>query len=195
MMIEPRTKDVQFLIDLSEILQEDDAPSFVLEKAYAHVFLDIHGRNRIYKMSDPREWHERQLFRMLHLILEIVPRYTQLFQNPQAIPVTHYKRQKTLSIYLDEQFAKVLHERVRRSNVPGMMDEQGGTIPDPVLDAPILDLKQEARSKNFPKNKKGAVVSLKKLEERFESKLLGKGIRLTAQGPDEEAEERFTYGP
>lgn len=194
-MIEPRTKDIQFLIGLRDILQEDDAPSFTLEKAYAHVFLDLHGRNRIYKLGDPREWHERQLLRVLHLILEIVPRYTQLFQNPQAIPVTHYKRQKTLSIHLDEQFAQVLHERVRRSKVGGMMDEQGGTISDPVLDAPILWLKEEARGKNFPKNKKGAVVSLKKLEERFESKLLDKGIRLLPQDPDDAPEERFTYGP
>lgn len=192
--MEPRTRDLSFLIELAEILQEEDVPSKVLEDAYQYVFFDRLGRSRATKLTDPQEWHDRQLQRAIQLVLEIVPRYTQLFQNPQTIPVTHYKRQKTLSIHLDEQFARILRERVRRSKVGGMLDETGATISDPVLDTPILDLKQEARSKTFPKNKRGEISSLKKLKDRFEDKLFAKGIRPELVEKSE-PESRFTYGP
>lgn len=193
-MIEPRTRDLNFLIELAEILQAEAGATSVLEKAYQYTFYDRLGRNRPVSISEPRDWHDQQLQRAIQQILKIVPRYTQFFQNPQSIPVTHYKRQKTLSIHLDDQFARILRERVRRSKVGGMLDESGATIADPVLDSPILDLKQEARGKSFPKNKRGEISILKRLEDRFEEKLAAKGIH--AELPEEgEPEERFTYGP
>lgn len=118
------------------------------------------------------------MYRALDRVERIVTQYVQLYQDPRVLPVTHYKRQKKLAIHLDGLFAPLLREVVLRSGI-------GLPVEDAFLDKPILFLKQEARMKGFPRNKKGGGVSRRALRERFQGKLVAKGARVLTEWEDE----------
>jgi hypothetical protein len=128
-------------------------------------------------LSDCRTWSALEISRGLDFVKDIATRYAQLLQDPRAIPVTHYKRQKRIAIHLDAQFSCILREAAERSGALAWMNAEEKKAHDDFLDEPILFLKQEARKKGFPHVKKGGGVSLSALRERYESKLSDRGVR------------------
>ena len=183
-------RDLTWMNHLARDLNHDEDTSVkILEEVYASIFDD--ERNRARSILDVNQWNALTIDRAIDFLRRIVPRYAQLYQDPHAIPVTHYQKQKRLAIHLDQQFSKILWEKVKRAGVPGLLEE-GKPVKDAFLDSPVLFMKEDARTKRFPKNKKGAIVNLQLLVDRFEDKLLAKGIHLEAE---ESKEERFTYGP
>ena len=185
-------RDLTFLNHLARTLDNEEAtPAAILDEAYQLIFEEEFGRSRAVTLSDPTSVDERSLNRIIGFMIRIVPRYTQLYQDPHAIPVTHYQRQKKLAVHLDQQLTKMLWEKVLRAQVPGLI-ENGLPVRDAFLDSPILFMKEDARTKRFPKNKRGGISNVQILVDRFEEKLLAKGINLEATGSDP---DRFTYGP
>jgi hypothetical protein len=183
-------RDLTWMNHLSRDLNHEENTSvIILEEIYSEIFDD--DRNRARTLQDVNQWNAQTIDRAIDFLKRIVPRYAQLYQDPHAIPVTHYQRQKKLAIHLDQQFSKILWEKVRRADVPGLL-ENGLPVKDAFLDSPVLFMKEDARTKRFPKNKKGAIVNLQLLIDRFEEKLLAKGIHLESA---ESKEDRFTYGP
>jgi hypothetical protein len=190
--VAPIDSDLVFLTQLKRILDEQKSELEILELIYEYIY-DGHFNKRAKVLRDPGTYEDHALNRVIILFSLIVPRYVQLFQNPHGIPVTHSQKQKNLAIHLDQQFKKALWEKVKRAKVPGLLGDDGLPIKDPFLDEPILFMKQDARSKLFPKNKRGDIVNLQSLVERFAEKLTAKGICL--DDIHETKTPRFEYGP
>jgi hypothetical protein len=171
-------RDIVLLHRLLDLLEpEHEAPSFKVEKLYDLLFERPSTESRTWHLSDVSKWGNAQISNALGVVKEIVVHYVRLLQDPHSIPVTHYKRQKRVAIHLDEQFALLLRAAAERSGaLEWMTDEERGQK-DSFLDEPILFLKQEARKKGFPRVKKGGGVSLKALQERYETKLSDRGVR------------------
>jgi hypothetical protein len=168
------------LIVLSRILRvlerEKESAAAKIGELFTLLFEGDNPRQREFRISDPAGWDAEALARGLHFASELVTRYVQLYQDPRELPVTHSKRQKRVAIHLDEQFALLLREGVRRFGTDSLM-EDGRPVEDAFVDKPILFLKQEARAKGFPRTRKGGGVSLRALRERFALRLAGKGVR------------------
>lgn len=178
--------DLVRLDRISRILENERGnAAFRIENLFRYVFIGEDFRNRELRFSPCTQWGASALYRAIGLIENIVTQYVQLYQDPRVLPVTHYKRQKKLAIHLDQLFAPVLREAVYRSGIESWRDSDGAPVEDPFLDKPILFLKQEARAKGFPRNKKGGGVSRRALRERFQEKLAAKGARISAEWEDE----------
>lgn len=177
------SQDIRFLEQLLQIFEKIEEPNTaILEEAHAFVI----RRN----VATEANWKITDVDKAIGLISEIVPRYVNFFFDPRLFPVTHAQKQKSLAITLDKFFSNILWQKVRINEVPELV-QPGEVVKDPFLDEPILFMKQEARGKNFPKNKRGELTHPEALIERFQEKLLAKGI----QGSRAAKQVRFEYGP
>ena len=138
------------------------------------------------RIAEGPKWQAVDLVRAIYFVREIVSRYVQLYQDPRDLPVIFSQRQKNVAIKLDQQFRILLRETVIRSG--RSLHENGTEVRDDFLDESILHLKQEARSKQFPKTKNRG-VKLSDLQTRFDDKMLVKGAKLQQL----EAQDRFIY--
>jgi hypothetical protein len=177
------SRDFVLLNRVLKILdREKEAASFKVEELHVLLFERVSTDSGTWLLSNCREWSMIEISRGLDFVKGIVTLYVQLLQDPRAIPVTHYKRQKRIAIHLDAQFSCILREAAARSGALAWMNEEELRAHDAFLDEPILFLKQEARKKGFPRAKKGGGASLSALRERYESKLSDRGVKpLAAQ--------------
>ena len=170
------SRDLIFLARLLRELEKDHSPAELISEISPWILGDGIS-NPPFRVNPAEKWAASTLVQAAHFIRGIVSRYVQIFQDPRNLPVTHSLRQKNVAIKLDQQFRILLREMVIRSGQ--VLDENGAAVKDDFLDEPILYLKQEARSKRFPKTKNRG-VKLSDLEARFDDKLQVKGAKLSA---------------
>lgn len=162
---------------IAKALEEEDAPSFLIDDLFPLVFGRFDSESGRWTLTDPKSWTLYELKRALEFVERIATEYARIFYDPHAIPVTHYKRQKKIAIHLDQQFARCLREAASRSGAFSWMGPDELSERDHFLDEPILFLKQEMRKKGFPRVKKGGGPSRGAVRERYESKLRSRGVK------------------
>jgi hypothetical protein len=152
------TSDLQLrvLFQLNRALQNPELqPTDHVDQLWRDLF-EQHGnrsghrlgdRSTRFDLSTAKDWDTESLERAVFFAEEISAQYTHLFHDSRVIPVTYYKREKTIRRYLDHHFSVLFNELISRTH-----REHEKEL---ITEEPIYYLMQIARERNFPKDKGG----------------------------------------
>ncbi len=121
-----------------------------------------------FQFSPLGDWDLESLRRARHFAEEMTIYYVSHFHNLKELPVTYYKREKSIRRHLDLEFSHLFQEIIRRSGRPYHAEL--------ITEEPIYYLLQKAREKSFPKTpkSKGKRPLLNILRMRFHVELSAK---------------------
>jgi hypothetical protein len=168
--------DIQLrvLFQLNRALQNPElTPSDHVDQLWKDLFEYRPDRFARFDLSTAKEWDTESLERAVYFAEEISSQYTHLFYDSRVIPVTFYKREKTIRRHLDHHFSILFNELISRSRI----DHEKELI----TEEPIYYLMQIARERSFPKEKSGR-PNLALLKQRIHLDL---SHRLTREGSEQ----------